>query len=313
MQLSQSSRGSIELSIAMILSGTIGYFVVDSGQSAWNVVFFRCLFGAMALGLYGWYRGIFTAELLQAKLLLLIIIGGITLVGNWILLFLSFNYVPFSIATVAYHTKPLMLVIAGAWLIGERPSLHVYGWLAISFVGLFMIIQLDPSTLVNLFSNPSAENTGALFGLLLAIGAAALYANTTLLTKKTAEAPPHFVAFVQVTLGILMLAPFVNLDQLPTRDSAWLDLVILGVVHTCFMYILLYSSFQRLSTSLIAVLSFIYPVIALLVDHLAFGTQVEWLQGVGIVLILLAASAVKFDWPVLPSLNLRRQTSNILR
>jgi hypothetical protein len=44
--------------LAMILSGTIGYFVVESGQSPVNVVFFRCLFGAICLGVYCFAKGL---------------------------------------------------------------------------------------------------------------------------------------------------------------------------------------------------------------------------------------------------------------
>lgn len=306
MNLSSSSRGSLELTTAMILSGTIGYFVVDSGQSAWNVVFFRCLFGALTLGLYGWYRGKFSRQLLQIRLLILVLFGGVTLVGNWVLLFFSFNFVPFSIATVAYHTQPLFLVLAGAWLVGERPSLNIYGWLVIAFVGLFLMVEIDINSLYALFS--ANENGGGetLLGIALAIGAAILYTITTLVTKKVAKAPPHFVAFVQVTLGVFMLLPFVDFTALPQTNGAWADLFILGGVHTGFMYILLYASFQRLSTSLIAALSFIYPVVALLVDHLAFDTQIELTQGFGVVLILFAASAVKFNWPVIPGITRKK-------
>lgn len=300
MQLTQSSRGSLELTAAMILSGSIGYFVIDSGQPAWNVVFFRCLFGAIALGLYCGYRGTFTRHLFQPRLILIILFGGLTLVGNWVLLFYSFEFVAFSIATVAYHTQPLFLVIAGAWLIGERPSAHVYGWLIVAFIGLFLIIEIDVNQITSLFNSTQSNGGEAFIGILLALGAALLYTVTTLVTKQVSKTPPHFVAFIQVLLGIFMLIPFVNLEALPESNRVWVDLLILGGVHTCLMYILLYASFQRLSTSLIAALSFIYPVVALIVDHFAFDTHIRLIQGLGIVLILLAASAVKFNWPIIP-------------
>lgn len=49
--------GYIEMVAAMLLMGTVGLFVVESGQSAHNVVFFRCVFGTICLGLYCWARG----------------------------------------------------------------------------------------------------------------------------------------------------------------------------------------------------------------------------------------------------------------
>ena len=41
--------GLAQMAAAMTLSGTLGVFVLESGQSAWNVVFFRCVFGALSL------------------------------------------------------------------------------------------------------------------------------------------------------------------------------------------------------------------------------------------------------------------------
>lgn len=54
------TKGTLELTLAMVLSGTIGIFVVESGASPFNVVLLRCLFGAAALGAYAAVRGYFT-------------------------------------------------------------------------------------------------------------------------------------------------------------------------------------------------------------------------------------------------------------
>ncbi|EGH17119.1 hypothetical protein Pgy4_29380, partial [Pseudomonas savastanoi pv. glycinea str. race 4] len=49
MEDKNQSQGVIQLSLAMLISGTIGLFVVESGQSAINAVFFRCLIGGGVL------------------------------------------------------------------------------------------------------------------------------------------------------------------------------------------------------------------------------------------------------------------------
>lgn len=38
-------RGSLEMVAAMLISGTIGWFVLMSGQAVVDVVFWRCLIG----------------------------------------------------------------------------------------------------------------------------------------------------------------------------------------------------------------------------------------------------------------------------
>ncbi|EHU2365050.1 EamA/RhaT family transporter, partial [Acinetobacter baumannii] len=41
--------GTLEMVVAMLLSGSIGLFVIKSGQSPVNIVFFRCLISALCL------------------------------------------------------------------------------------------------------------------------------------------------------------------------------------------------------------------------------------------------------------------------
>ncbi|SBS40055.1 aromatic amino acid exporter [Marinomonas spartinae] len=297
MKHSHHTISSLELTFAMILSGTIGYFVISSGQVFWNVVFFRCAIGAMVLGGYAYFSGLIRAEFFQPRALLLIVLGGITLVGNWVLLFASFNYIPFSIATVAYHMQPLFLVLVSTLITREKPSISLLVWLALAFVGLVLIVELNPHELQELFiGDLNRTDSSALFGLLLALGAALLYTATTLITKKVSQVSSAFVALVQVIVGILMLLPFADFDNLPTQTSQWLDLLILGAILTGFMYIIMYDSFQKLPTSLIALLSFIYPITALFVDHFAFSTHISVTQILGVIMILIAVSAVKFHW-----------------
>jgi drug/metabolite transporter (DMT)-like permease len=296
MNRSVTSIGTIELVIAMILSGTIGYFVISSGQSLWNIVFFRCVIGAITLGGYAYFTGLLKHEFFKRNVFMLIVFGGITLVSNWVLLFASFHYIPFSIATVAYHMQPLFLVLAGAFLTKDKLSGSLIAWLSLAFVGLFMIVELDFNEIRALFISDVQGDATALIGLLLALSAAALYTVTTLVTKKVSQIPSEFVALVQVSIGIFMLLPFVDFTDLPTQTSQWVDLLILGAVLTGFMYIIMYDSFQKLPTSLIALLSFIYPVTALFVDYVAFSTQISGLQLIGVLLILLAVCAVKFNW-----------------
>ena len=75
--------------------------------------------------------------------------------------------------------------------------------------------------------------------------------------------------------------------------KAWAAVVVLGLVHTAWMYTLMYAAFQRLSAQAIAGLSFIYPVVAVLVDLLWFGHHPAPVQALGMVLILLAVWAYR--------------------
>ena len=76
--------GLAQMAAAMTLSGTLGVFVLESGQSAWNVVFFRCLFGALSLLAYCWARGLLRPGLYTRRTLALALAAGAALVLNWV-------------------------------------------------------------------------------------------------------------------------------------------------------------------------------------------------------------------------------------
>jgi hypothetical protein len=47
--MDEKTRGIAEMTLAMTISGTIGWFVIMAGRPVLDVVFWRCVFGAVAL------------------------------------------------------------------------------------------------------------------------------------------------------------------------------------------------------------------------------------------------------------------------
>lgn len=83
-----------------------------------------------------------------------------------------------------------------------------------------------------------------------------------------------------------MIAPFANLANLPTDYGAWGDFVLMGVVYAGLVFALLYGAVQKLPTYSVGALSFLYPVIAMVVDFVAFDHRLKPLQFVGSAAIL---------------------------
>ncbi|WAX96361.1 DMT family transporter [Aminobacter sp. NyZ550] len=286
--MSDKMRGTVEMTAAMVISGTIGLFVVLSGQPVMDVVFWRCAFGAITLLIVCAALGLFRPEVMTRRQIAWAAAGGVAIVLNWILLFAAFPRASISIATAIYNTQPFILVALGATLFGERLTLTKLSWLGIAFGGMLLIVQSKPDA--------GAVGTDYLSGILLALGAAFFYAIAAIITKKLKGVPPHLIALIQVTVGILMLAPFANFAALPVDAKTWTLLVAVGVVHTGVMYILLYGAIQKLPTNLVGALSFIYPVVAILADFLAFGHRLQPLQLLGAAAILIAAAGMTLGW-----------------
>ncbi|MGW0466420.1 DMT family transporter [Streptomyces sp. NPDC003027] len=274
------TRGTLELTLAMVLSGTLGIFVVESGASPFEVVFFRCLFGAAALGAYSLARGYFAGHGLTPKKLGLAALGGMFIVFNWVFLFEAYEATSISFATVVYHTQPFFLVLFGAVLFRERITAARFGWLAVAFVGLVLVSGIRPG------------DTASLKGLGLALAAAVLYALSTIVTKRITGVRPHLIALVQVLVGLPLLLPFVDMGSTAGLGAGWLWLAGLGLVHTGLMYVLMYAAYQKLPTAKIAVLAFTYPAVAMLADWAVYGHHIGLVQALGVPLIVLASLKV---------------------
>jgi drug/metabolite transporter (DMT)-like permease len=289
-------RGAAEMTMAMLMSGTIGWLVVSSQQSPFNVVFFRCIFGGATLALVCAVLGLFRRKLFSWKMLGLALLGGAAIVINWVLLFAAYSRASISMATAVYNTQPFMLVALGALVFRERISASTVAWLVVAFIGLVFVVKVEPAVL--------AVPGQYLVGVAYAVGAAAMYAVSSIITKRLKGTPPHLIALIQVSLGVVMLAPFVRFDALPTSGAQWLELIVLGIVNTGLMYVLLYGAIQKLPTSMTGALSFIYPVVAIIVDRVAFGQTLAWIQVLGAVLILVAAAGVNLGWRIVPQKRL---------
>jgi drug/metabolite transporter (DMT)-like permease len=277
---SSERTGTVQLTAAMTLSGTLGIFVVESGASAFNVVFFRVLFGALALGAYAFARGYFRDHGLTLKKLGLAALGGVFIVFNWVFLFKAYEAASISLATVVYHTQPFFLVLLSAVVLRERLTRAQLGWLTAAFAGLVLVSGVRPG------------DAGSLAGIGLALLAAVLYALSTFVTKRVTGVRPHLVALVQVLVGIPLLLPFTDFGAMRGTGTGWAWLVGLGVIHTGLMYVLMYAAYAKLPTAKIAVLAFTYPAVAMVADWAVYGHHIGPVQALGVPLIVLAGLKV---------------------
>ncbi|WP_438750678.1 DMT family transporter [Pararhizobium sp. O133] len=280
--------GSLEMTAAMLISGTIGWFVLMSGQPVVDVVFWRCLFGALTLLAICGALGHFRRGILNRRLLGLAVLGGVAIVVNWLLLFGAYSRASISISTMVYNTQPFMLLAIGGLFFKEKVTATKLAWLGVAFAGMIAIVE----------AKPAGDFTGGAYltGIAMALAAAFFYALAAMVAKQLKGVPPHLIALIQVVTGLLMLAPLAGGSGLSAEPAQWSLLIAMGAIHTGLMYVLLYGAIQKLPTHLTGALSFIYPVAALAVDRIAFGHQLQPVQIIGSVAILFAAAGMTFGW-----------------
>lgn len=287
MSRENARRGLVEMVGAQIIFGTAGWIVLASGVPVIDMVFWRCLLGAITLALVCSAKGLFKKSSITLSQLGLATAGGVALISAWLLLFGSLAYASISVSTAVYHTQPFMLVGLGVLLFNEHFTRSRMAWLTAAFVGMLLIVQGRSG------SGPYSANY--FLGISMALGAAMCYAIVTVFTVRLKGVKPHLIALIQMVVGTVMLAPVTNWVQIPVGPRAWIFIAIFGIVGTGYVYILLYSAYQRLPTHVIGALAFIYPVAAVIVDFLALGHRLQLLQLLGIGIVLISAAGMTLE------------------
>lgn len=278
--------GLLDMLTANLLFSFIGVCVVESQGSAYEAAFFRCLFAVLSLGLYVLVQRDFRKQDFRGTRLGLMVLGGILMAVTWWLLFSAYEMTSISVATLMFNTQPFFTLIIGSLVFRETLTAKNVLWTLVAFAGIVLISGVD---------SLDGEDATYLQGALFAVASAIFYGVTSLISKGIKDVKPHVQVMVQVFVAGLVLAPLLKLNNgLPSGVSlGWL--AALGVFCTSGGYISLYSAFRKLPVSQLAVLSFAYPALTVVVDYLIYGTVLSAVQLFGIALVTV--SSLKISGP----------------
>lgn len=274
---SSASGGTARLLAAGLVFGTVGVFVHESGQPAWVTVWFRSAFGALTLLLLGfgarstWPRG--------RRAWVAVLGGGALMVASWASFFAALAWLPIGLATVLFHVQPLLLLAYAALWQGER--IGGLKWVAAGTALLGI-------TLVLLGRSPGTLGAPAVgWGVGLCAVSAVCYTGAALVARSGVASAPT-LALSQCLVGSVVLGWVPWVEGLPTGIAAWSWLVGLGVLHTGLAYVLLFQGLRRAGAVQAALLQFVYPVAAVIVDWAVYGQALGPVQGLGLALAIAA-------------------------
>lgn len=269
------------LALAMAITGSVGAFAVESGEAPITVVFWRCVFGTLFL--LGWcaLRGYLRRDAMTRRGLWLTLGVSLCIVLNWIAFFSSFGMTTIATTTIVYHIQPFLIVLIGVIFLGEKVTALQLVWIFGAFIGVVLSSGLTEDL--------PADKPLWHVGIALTLLAALFYAVSTILAKQLRNQRPEITALVQTLTGVVLLAPFANY-AIPA--GAWGWLIGIGLFHTGIAYVLMYSAYPKLSTPVIAILSFIYPLVAIVLDWAVFHHPISTIQAIG--LGILASCTIGF-------------------
>ena len=265
---------------AMAVFGTIGLLVRHIPVTSGELALYRAMLAAMMLGTFFLVTGQKLHLKGLGKELVLLLISGGAMGFNWILLFEAYKYTTVSVATLSYYFAPVIVTLLCPILFREKMGAKQWICFVMSTLGIVLITGIGD------LSGGSSHLKGIFFGL----GAACFYATVILLNKVIKGVAGIERTFLQFVAAIMILVPYVactgGVQLGGLNGKGWICLVIVGVIHTGITYCMYFTSLKELKGQEISILSYLDPLVAVLVSVVVLGEQMTWLQMLGGVLIL---------------------------
>lgn len=270
-----------QMAASMAIFGTVGIFIKQIPFPSAVIALGRGIIGSIFL--------LLTAMIAKKPLdipaikknLKLLIISGIAIGVNWILLFESYKYIPVSTATLCYYLSPVFVTMASPVILKEKLTGTKIACIGAALLGMVLISGV-------LQGNDGADSQFT--GILLGCGAAVLYASVVLINKFIKDIPANDCTVMQLGTVAVVLLPYVllteNLAAIEWSAVNLAMLVFVGIVHTGIAYKLYFGAVPFVEGQTIALLSYIDPVITIVLAAIVLGEPLTIYSVVGAVLIL---------------------------
>ncbi|MBQ3703300.1 MAG: EamA family transporter [Oscillospiraceae bacterium] len=252
----QSPRMQIILS--MLIFGTIGVFRRWIPYPSSVVALARSVIGlAFLLLVRAAKRERVNRAAVKRNLWKLLLLG--TMMGiNWIFLFEAYNYTSVAAATMCYYMAPVFIILLSPIVFGEKITPRKGICAAVAVFGMVLVSDVLKSGLHGA--------KGLLFGLI----AAALYAAVVIGNRTLKDISAEDRTVMQFAGAAAVMLPYVlltvDLPALEPTPSALLLLLLVGVVHTGIAYVLYFGGIASVSAQTAALLSYIDPVVAVILS-----------------------------------------------
>ena len=242
----------------MFIFGTIGVFrrwipfpssVVALARSAIGLLFLLLLRAVRHEPIKG--------AAVRKNLVKLLILGAM-LGFNWIFLFEAYNHTSVAAATMCYYMAPVFIILLSPVVFGEKITL-LKGLCALAAVFGMVLVS-------DVFTSGLHGARGLVYGLI----AASLYAAIVIVNRTLRDISAEDRTILQFAAAALVMLPYVLLTEdvraLRFTPQVTLLLLVVGVVHTGLAYVLYFGSIADVSAQTAALLSYIDPVVAVLLS-----------------------------------------------
>ncbi len=277
--MKKTMNARLMLIASMTIFGTLGLFVRSIPISSGELALYRAILAAILIAVFLLITKQRIPLAAIRREIPLLLVSGAAMGINWMLLFEAYRYTTVSVATLSYYFAPVIVTAVCPVLFKEKLTGRQIVCFVMSTLGLVLITGIG--------------NVGGgtdLIGILLGLGAAVFYATVILLNKFIKNVEGIHRTFLQFLAAIVVLIPYVIITGGVTSgglDSVGrVNLLIVGLVHTGVTYCMYFSSLKELPGQKAAILSYIDPLVAVLISVTVLEEVMTPWQAIGGVLIL---------------------------
>ncbi|MFI8708433.1 DMT family transporter [Bacillus sp. NPDC077411] len=276
----------LKFAISMAIFGSIGLFSIKTGLPSIELVFVRCLCASILLGGIWFFRTFTTKQqhenFIPRREYVLALLCGLFLIINWVFFFRSIEVMPITVAISIYHLAPVIVLLFGSVIFKEKITGTGLFFFFICFIGTLLVGGIHQHTSVSEFLST---------GVLWAFAAALFYALTSITGKGIQTLSPLLTTVIQTSLGVILLIPFVDWSKfMHLTAENWFYILVTGFIHTGFVFYLFFSSLRELKAQTIAILVFVDPIVAILLDVTILHYRPDLYQLLGIFLVFAGMS-----------------------
>ncbi len=216
----------------------------------------------------------------RGRLLALLALGGVGYVGQALLFFGALQRISAGLTSLLLYAYPSLVVLLGVVFLRQRPRPAAVGCVVVATAGTVLTL------------GPVGGGRGP--GVLMGLGAAAVYAVYVLLSSRVTGVPALAMSAVVLTsaaatTGVLAAA---TRPQLPRAGAAWLALLGVALIGTVVAVTTFFAALALLGPADTAVVSTVEPVVSVAVAALALGERLSPLQLLGGAVVLSAVAVL---------------------
>ncbi|MGH4052604.1 MAG: DMT family transporter [Clostridium sp.] len=275
-------KDKIKIISSMFIFGSIGIFVRNINLPSIEIAFLRAIIGSSFLLFAGFImKQKMSIKLVKANILILTL-SGVAIGFNWILLFQAYKYTTISNSTLSYYFAPIFVLMLAPIILKERLTMIKIICVIVAMSGLFLIVSTGSTNITVSYNH--------IIGIIYGLSAAVLYASIILMNKFIKNLSGFESTLIQLSIAAIVLLPLIiyrgNIHVSEISSTAWIFILIVGILHTGIAYLMYFSSINQLKGQSIAILSYIDPISAVILASVFLGESITIMKVIGGLLIL---------------------------